>query len=296
MVLGVVVAVFYEPSLVSLGGLPRLVLAVFATCLVASSNYVLNEILDGRTDAEHPLKKHRPVPSGRVRIPLAYGEWLLLAAAGFALGFYINAPFGLAAVSLWVMGTFYNVPPIRTKELPYVDVITESVNNPIRLLLGWFALIDNRLPPLSLLLSYWALGAFFMGTKRFAELRMIGDRTRAASYRRSFVHYTEDNLLVSMFFYMAACAFFGGIFMVRCKLELVLFVPFAAGMFALYLRLGLKPDSPVQNPERLHRERGFFAYTVACFVLFVLLMFTRIPALYAWFEFDPPKAPALWVF
>ncbi len=178
MVLGVVVAVFYEPSLFSAQELPRLALAVLATCLVASSNYVLNEILDAPTDAEHPLKKFRPVPAGSVSIPLAYAEWLLLAAVGFGIGFYVNVPFGIAAVSLWVMGTFYNVPPIRTKELPYVDVITESINNPIRLLLGWFALIGDKLPPLSLLLSYWGLGAFFMGTERFAELRMIGDRSR----------------------------------------------------------------------------------------------------------------------
>ena len=59
---------------------------------------------------------------------------------------------------------------------------------------------------------------------------------------------------------------------------------------------GLRPDSPVQNPERLHRERGFFLYTLVCFAVCVLLMFTRIPALYDAFEFGPPKTPPLWVF
>ena len=44
------------------------------------------------------------------------------------------------------MGPVYNVPPIRTKEIPYVDVITESFNNPIRLLLGWFAVTAGRIP------------------------------------------------------------------------------------------------------------------------------------------------------
>src|SRR5258708_16297192 len=39
------------------------------SCLLASSNYVLNEILDARTDREHPVKRRRPIPSGRVRIP-----------------------------------------------------------------------------------------------------------------------------------------------------------------------------------------------------------------------------------
>ncbi len=31
------------------------------------------------------------------------------------------------------MGLVHNVPPVRSKELPYIDVLSESVNNPIRL-------------------------------------------------------------------------------------------------------------------------------------------------------------------
>lgn len=295
MVLGVIVAVFAEPDLTTVAMLSKLGLAILATCLVASSNYVLNEILDGPTDRQHPIKRTRPVAAGLISIPIAYAEWLLLMGAGVALGGMVNLPFTLTLIGFWIMGTLYNVPPIRLKEIPYVDVLTESLNNPIRLLLGWFALIDDRLPSLSLLLSYWALGAFFMATKRFAEYRLIGDRTRAANYRRSFAHYNEDNLLVSMFFYVAACSLSAGVFMVRYKIELILCAPFVAGVFAYYLHLGLKENSPVQTPERLYKERGFFLYTLLTLVLFVLAMFMKIPALYSWFNLDPAKIPALWV-
>ncbi len=294
MALGILVALFYEPDTIAGIGW-RLVVAVLATCLVASSNYVLNEVLDAATDRLHPTKRNRPVPAGRVHIPTALVEWLALAAAGFALAFTINVPFAGAAIALWIMGLIYNVRPIRAKELPYLDVITESINNPIRLLLGWFLLIPDKLPSISLLLSYWALGAFFMATKRLAELREIGDRAVAARYRRSFAFYTEERLLVSLLFYISACAFFGGVFIVRCKLELVLFVPVAAGHFAYYLALGLAPHSPVQNPEKLYKARGFLLYTLFAFAFFVALMFTRIPMLYDLFNFDAPKTPSLWV-
>ena len=162
------------------------------------------------------------------------------------------------------MGIAYNVPPIRTKEWPYLDVLSESVNNPIRLLLGWFALVTRHVPPLSLVISYWMVGAFFMAMKRYAEYRHIGDPRVAAAYRRSFAYYTEERLLVSLFFYATACALFAGIFIVRYHLELILFAPLAAGMFAYYLHLGMLPNSPVQNPEKLYRQRGFFAYMVVC--------------------------------
>jgi len=294
MLLGVVLAVFYEPDMAAWGSLWPLALAVFATCLVASSNYVINELLDGPRDRLHPEKQYRPVPSGRVRPAIAYVEWLALAAAGFALAATVNVYFLASAASLWVMGVAYNVPPLRTKEWPYLDVLSESVNNPIRLLLGWFALVSTTFPPVSLLIAYWMVGAFFMGMKRYAEYRHIGDRTVAAAYRRSFAWYTEERLLVSVFFYGTACALFAGIFIVRYHIELILFAPFAAGMFAYYLHIGMRPNSPVQNPEKLYRQRGFFAYMVVSTVVFVLLMFTSIPFMYELFNVDPASMDPLW--
>jgi len=294
MVLGVVLAIFYTPELLTWAIVPRLSLAVLATCLVASSNYVLNELLDGPLDALHPEKRLRPVPSGRVNRAIAIGEWLGLGALGLALAWQLNQSFAAAALSLWVMGVVYNVPPIRSKEWPYIDVLSEAVNNPIRLLLGWFALVERTIPPVSLLISYWMIGAFFMAMKRYAELRCIGDARVAAAYRRSFAYYTEERLLVSILFYATTCALFAGIFIVRYHLELILFAPLAAGVFAHYLKLGLLPDSPTQHPERLYKHRGFVIYLVVCFCAFVALMFIEIPGLYDWFNVDPSTTPPLW--
>ena len=294
MLLGVILAVFYEPSVATWSSLVPLGVAVLATCLVASSNYVLNELLDGPNDKLHPEKRFRPVPSGRVRPAFAYAEWLLLAAAGFALASSLNVYFLASAVWLWVMGILYNVPPIRTKEWPYVDVLSESINNPIRLLLGWFALVTVSLPPVSLAVSYWMVGAFFMAMKRYAEYRHIGNPEVAAAYRRSFRYYTEERLLISLFFYATTCALFAGVFIVRYHVELILFAPLAAGLFAYYMKIGLQPDSPVQNPEKLYRERGFFAYMVLCTVMFVVLMFTSIPSMYTLFNVDASGVSPLW--
>lgn len=294
MVLGVVLAFFYEPSLATMASLKPLALALLATCLTASSNYVLNELLDGPSDKLHPKKQSRPVPSGRIRPGLAYLEWIALGIAGVGLAFSLNRYFGLSALTLWVLGVAYNVPPVRTKEWPYLDVISESANNAVRLLLGWFALLTSAFPPVSLLLSYWMVGAFFMATKRYAEYRHIGDPAIAAAYRKSFRHYTEERLLLSIMFYATAAALFGGIFIVRYHLELILFVPLAAGMFTYYLRIGMRPNSPVQNPEKLYTERGFFAYLLVSFTLFVLLMFTSIPTLYEWFNVEASRTSPLW--
>jgi decaprenyl-phosphate phosphoribosyltransferase len=294
MILGVILAVFYEPRLMTWGSVAPRFLAVAATCLVASSNYVLNELLDGPNDRLHPEKRFRPVPSGRVRPALAYAEWLLLAVGGLALAWSLNPYFFVSALWLWVMGIAYNVPPLRTKEWPYLDVLSESINNPIRLLLGWFALVTAHFPPVSLAISYWMVGAFFMAMKRYAEYRHIGDPRVAAAYRRSFAYYTEDRLLISLVFYATACALFAGIFIVRYHPELILFTPLAAGLFAYYMKLGLQPDSPVQNPEKLYRQRGFVVYLFVCLFAFVGLMFTSIPTMYNLFNIAPSRVSPLW--
>jgi decaprenyl-phosphate phosphoribosyltransferase len=296
MLLGVFLALFVEPLLFRGALAANLAVAFAATCLVASSNYVLNELLDAPKDRLHPKKKLRPVPSGRVSAPLAYAEWVALAAVGLGTAYLVNRPFFLSALALWVAGILYNVPPIRTKDWPYLDVLSESINNPLRLFLGWFVLIPDRVPPVSLVISYWMAGAFFMGTKRLAEYRMINDRQVAGEYRASFFHYDETKLLLSLLFYSTACSLFFGIFIIRYHFELILSAPLWAGFFVYYLRVGLKPDSSVQNPEKLYREAGLMAYLTICVLAFVLLLFTSVPRLYDVFNVTPNAVKPLWEF
>ncbi len=298
MGLGVLLACFYHPDLLSLRSIGPIVLAVIATCIIASSNYVINEVLDAPTDRSHPVKKNRPIPSGKVFLPLAYVEWIGLGLIGLGLASLVNRPFFFSALSLLVMGLIYNIPPVRAKDHAYLDVLTESVNNPIRLLLGWFAVTRSEFPPVSLLISYWMIGAFFMAAKRFSEYRAIGDPAVAAAYRSSFRHYDEQKLLVSMFFYTTCFALFLGVFIVRYHLELILIFPLFAGFVCYYLNIAFKNDSATASPEKLYQERGLMTFLFVCLAAFVLLMLIHIPFLYQLFnvQIEPSPVSPLWKF
>lgn len=296
MLAGVALAVFCHHDLIGWHTIPIVLWAFAITCVVASSNYVINEVLDAPTDLHHPVKRHRPVPSGRVNPRWAYFEWILLGALGLMLAATVNRCFFWSSFALLVMGLIYNIPPVRSKELPYLDVLSESVNNPLRLLLGWFAVSPNDMPPISIGLAYWMVGAFFMASKRFAERRSIADGNVAGAYRKSFRHYTQESLLVSMFFYATASALLLGVFIIRYHFELILSVPLFAGFFAVYLHIALKKDSSAQAPERLYRERFLMGYLLLCVVVFVGLMFVRIPALYDIFKVSSPEVGVLWEF
>jgi len=255
----------------------RLLLAFAAVCLVASSYYVLNEILDAEKDRHHPTKKNRPIPSGQVRLPLAWAEWLLLAAAGLGLSFMVNLHFGITALVLWLMGAAYNIPPVRTKDLAYADVLSESLNNPLRLMLGWYATGYLVLPPMSVVLAYWMFGAFLMAMKRYAEYREIRNPEQAAQYRKSFGTYTEERLIESIFFYGSLFGMLSGVFMARYQVELVLATPLVALAMAYYMHLGFKPDSPVQRPEELYREKKLMVLVTLAAGACALLLMVDIP-------------------
>lgn len=296
MIPGIAVALSYSRSSPAVRTLVALGVMIAATCLVASSNYVLNELLDAATDKFHPHKSARPAVSGAIVPALALAEWLVLAFAGFALAFTVNRAVGASAVALWVMGILYNVPPIRLKDWAYLDVLSESANNPIRLALGWFALMPDRLPPFSLVLAYWMAGAFLMAVKRLSEYRELSTHgpSVAGTYRRSFEAYSEQKLLVSSMFYATLGAQFGGMFIFRYRLELVVLAPLIAGLFAWYMQIAYKPESATQHPERLYRERALSGYLMVCLLLFALLMFVRIPWLYEWFTVEPAVVAPFW--
>jgi len=268
----------------------RTVLGMVSICLVASSNYVINEVLDAPSDLSHPVKRNRPTPAGLVSVPLAYVQWIVLMIVGVAIGRLVSTPFAITVFVLWVMGCIYNIPPIRSKDLPYVDVLSEAVNNPLRMLAGWFIGSTSTLAPASLLLSYWMVGCYFMAIKRYAEYREIGDARVAAAYRRSFAYYTSERLLVSIMFYGSAAMLFLGAFVMRYKLELILAFPLVALVMAMYLGLSFKEDSAVQRPEGLYKEPKLMAAVTACAIAMIVLMLIDLPILQTIFN---PTAPTI---
>jgi len=270
---GILLAFYFSPDLLSWNAIAGISAGFVCACLIASSNYVLNEILDAPTDHLHPLKKTRPVPSGQVNIGLAYALWLVLAVAGIGSAFMINISFGFSGLLLWIMGLLYNVPPVRLKDWPYADVLSEAINNPIRLALGWFSTGLLAPPPLSIIIAYWMFGAFLMAAKRMAEFRDLGDQRIASGYRRSFGWYNEERLLVSIIFYAAFFGMTAGIFIIRYRIELVLATPLVAACMAYYLHIGFRPHSAAQHPENLFSERKLVFMVLLTFLICAFLLF-----------------------
>jgi decaprenyl-phosphate phosphoribosyltransferase len=255
----------------------NLCIGLLSATLISSSNYVINEMLDAPFDRRHPTKRNRPAALGLIHFGWGYAQWVLMMLAGLALAQTISSGFLFSAIALWLMGCVYNISPIRSKDLPYIDVLSESINNPLRFCLGWYMVTAVLLPPLSMLLSYWMLGAYFMALKRFSEYRQIDNSIVAASYRKSFRYYNQESLLNSVVFYAAAAMLFYGAFIMRYRMELIVSFPLVAWLMAIYFGLSFRSESAVQNPEKLYREPRLMLVLTLCIVVCTILLFVDVP-------------------
>lgn len=285
---GILVALSIEPHRIRSLSVFDLLTGLLAVGLISSSNYVLNELLDAPFDRFHPAKSQRAAASSGVNRFLGYLEWIGLMAAGLALSWRISMPFVLVMAGLWLMGCAYNIPPIRTKDVPYLDVLSEAINNPLRMLAGWYMTRTAAVPITSLLISYWMIGCYFMAIKRYAEYRELngGELTR---YRKSFASYSERSLLVSIMFYGSHAMLFFGAFIVRYRLELILSFPLVALVMAVYLWLAFKKGSAVQHPETLYREPILMVSVILCTAAMTLLLFIDLPFLHSMFRATTPE-------
>ncbi|MDA7672846.1 UbiA family prenyltransferase [Verrucomicrobiales bacterium] len=189
------------------------VLSLIPACLVASANYILNEILDAPFDKLHPTKKLRPIPAGLVKLPILWAMFVGCLIVGFALAFwwFKNPGYHIALALLAISGLVYNIQPVRLKDRAFLDVIAESFNNPIRLWLGWYAVLETTAqPPASIVLAWWAFGGLLMTGKRYSEYRFINNKELSGQYRKSFQVYSNTSLIIAMITYANFFCFCAG--------------------------------------------------------------------------------------
>jgi 4-hydroxybenzoate polyprenyltransferase len=243
-------------------GLSQLFITFLACCIVAAWNYVLNDFCDSESDRWHPEKCERIERGKELTFPKLMLSGILLLSAALALVWFaglgtpVTIMLGLFALS----GAIYNIPPIRLKRFPFLDVMTEAANFPIRLALGWYAIIsDSPLPPLSALLAIWAFGGVLLTGKRAAELARINNTTTAHAYRPALLHYTRERALVISSIYGMVMLFGAGVlFAVYTPLHnLIFLLPAVLALMGVYLwKLAdaglatreLEPEKLLQRP------------------------------------------------
>jgi len=154
-----------------------LVLAGFAIfCLVSSIVYVVNDVIDVELDKVHPVKKSRPVASGKItRGNALVTALVLLIIAGASLTVF-NTGFAIAVISYFVLNVFYS---FSFKHIVLLDIFSIAAGFMLRVVAG--GLIINV--PISswLLLTTMFISLFLAVIKRQSELKLINEDTNSVT-------------------------------------------------------------------------------------------------------------------
>lgn len=256
------------------------ILGFITAITIASANYVINEYLDRDFDKHHPVKSQRSAVQYELNGKIVLFEWIFLISIGFISSSLSSITMLAIAIVFAAQGIVYNVPPLRTKDKAYLDVISESINNPLRLMIGWAIVDPMTLPPASIILAYWLGGAFLMAAKRYSEYLEIVNthgKNLLVRYRASFAGYTETSLNASCFFYAMLSSFFLAIFFVKYRIEYVLVMPPLIALFTYYLVISFRPGSAAQNPENLFHDIKMVGLVVILGATFLFCTYVDLP-------------------
>jgi 4-hydroxybenzoate polyprenyltransferase len=158
--------------------------AAFALfCALSSSVYLINDLGDLERDRRHPVKRLRPLASGRLPISIAWGIGPALAVVGLGLSFALRWEFGLFALAYYVLNLAYTY---WFKHIAIVDVMSIAVGFVIRAVAGAEAIAVEISPWLLVCTIFLAL--FLALSKRRHELLVL--EAGAGDHRASLAQYS----------------------------------------------------------------------------------------------------------
>jgi 4-hydroxybenzoate polyprenyltransferase len=162
---------------------PAAAAAFLIFCGLSGAVYLVNDVLDRAADAQHPIKRHRPVASGALAPGVALTAALVLAAGCVAAATAINAGLTITAVAYLVLLGAYSA---ALKHYVIIDVLTLSAGFVLRAVAGAVAI---GVPISHWLLVCSTLLALFIGlSKRRHELTLLSDG--AAGHRPILQEYS----------------------------------------------------------------------------------------------------------
>jgi 4-hydroxybenzoate polyprenyltransferase len=153
-------------------------------CFASSTVYIINDIADIEQDKQHPLKRQRPLASGRLSIRVAGIATTIIGVATLALSFFLNRWFGALVLTYILMNLLYS---FRLKHVPIIDVFFVASGFVLRVGAGVMLITVERFSPWLYVCT--TLLALFIGFgKRRAELSLLADK--ANTHRKVLDGYT----------------------------------------------------------------------------------------------------------
>jgi len=242
-------------------------------CLISSSVYIMNDLVDIEKDRQHPRKRRRPLASGQLDPRLAVGATLVLAIVSLGGAFWLNLWAGVVLVIYLLQNVAYS---FWLKNVVIIDVMVLSLGFLLRVVAGVVVVqVTNFSPWLYICVTLLAL---FLGFgKRRQEIVLL--ESGASHHRASLAEYNlpllDQIITIVTTSTLVAYAFYS--FDATTALahnKMLVTVPFVFYFIARYLylvhvkHLGGAPDELLLEDRPLLINSVLWAVTVV-FVIYL---------------------------
>ncbi|MEM9774537.1 MAG: decaprenyl-phosphate phosphoribosyltransferase [Chloroflexota bacterium] len=232
------------------------IIAFVLLCLMSSTVYIMNDLSDIEADREHPTKRNRPLPSGRLNSTMAAVAAFVFGVGSLAAGFYMSVLFGVVLLVYLIMQIAYTY---RLKRVVILDVFIIAAGFVLRVAAGVAVITVQRFSPwlyicMGLLALFMALG------KRRHELILMGEN--AAASRAILKEYNLDFIdrMITMVLSAILVSYSMYTFLAEGLPEnnsMMLTIPFVLFGLSRYLYLVLVKEEGGAPEEILLRDRQF---------------------------------------
>jgi len=178
------IPLIFDKQLTNWPALARVVMGFVLFCILSSLVYIINDLMDFEADRNHPLKRLRPIASGRLKVSTARLAAVVLALVFFVSAIWLSPEFALIGLVYLALNLAYSA---WLKHTPILDVMILASFYVLRVGAGVVLINVHQFSPwLYLFTTFLAL---FLGIgKRRAELYLLADE--ANSHRKSLEGYS----------------------------------------------------------------------------------------------------------
>jgi 4-hydroxybenzoate polyprenyltransferase len=137
-------ALVFDRKLTILPAFLHTLAGFFIFCLLSSVVYIINDIADVEADRRHPVKRNRPIASGRLPIPVALGFAIGLIIVIIPVSYLLSPSFALVALTYLLINLAYSK---WIKHIPLLDVFTIALGFLLRVVAGVTLIQVERFSP-----------------------------------------------------------------------------------------------------------------------------------------------------
>lgn len=255
---------------------PKLILAAslcfVAFCLVSSSVYIINDVIDAPSDRNHPVKSKRPIASGAVEPKLAMVFAVLICLLGITLSFVVRPAVALVIGTYLVLQAAY---VLVLKNHSLLDIGCIASGFVLRAVAGAVAV---SVPASAWFLLCTGLGSLFIALeKRKQELKSLD--TNAVACRKALGEYSND-LVARLESIILSGLLFSYVLYTILSWHgqwMMLSIPFVLYGMARYIQLSINSDLAAAPEEVLLKDRPIQITFVSWVIVCALIVYDVIP-------------------